>query len=90
MENNGNESITNNTKHINVRYYFIKDQLEAGGVVINNYPTGEMLGDHFTKSLQGTLFRNFRAQIMNISDDLYMGEMGMDRAGLIGSSVEIS
>ena len=38
----------------------------------------KMLGDHFTNPLQGALFRKFRAEIMNIPDDLDMGEMGMD------------
>ena len=41
-----------------------------------------MFGDHFTKPLQGALFRIFRAEIMNIPDDLDMGEMGMDGKGL--------
>ena len=35
------------------------------------------MGDHFTKPLQGALFRKFRAEIMNITDDLDMGEMGI-------------
>ena len=55
---------TKNMKHINVRYYFIKDLVETGEVVINNCPTEEILGDHFTKPLQGALFSNFRAEIM--------------------------
>ena len=41
-----------------------------------------MLGDHFTKPLQGALFRKFREEIMNIPDELYMGEMGMDGEGI--------
>ena len=40
------------------------------------------MGDHFTNPLQGALFRKFRAEIMNIPDDLDMGEMGMDGTGL--------
>ena len=52
--------------------------METGDVVIEHCPTKEMLGDHFTKPLQGVLFRKFRAEIMNIPDDLDMGEMGMD------------
>ena len=40
-----------------------------------------MFGAHFTKPLQGELFRNFRAEIMNIPDDLDMVEMGMDGKG---------
>ena len=61
-----------------MRYYFIKYLVETGDVVIENFPTEKMLGDHFTKPLQGALFRKFRAEIMNIPDDLEKGEMGMD------------
>ena len=67
-----------------MRYYFIKDWVETGDVVIEHCPTEKMLGDHFTKPLQGALFRKFRAEIMNIPDDLDMGEMGMDGKGLKG------
>ena len=38
LEKNGNKSITKNTKHINVRYYFIKDWVETGDVVIEHCP----------------------------------------------------
>ena len=86
MEKNGKKSSTKNTKRINVRYYFIKDQVETGGVVIENCPSEEMLGDHFTKPLQVALFRKFREEIMNIPDDLHMGYMGMDGKGLKGGS----
>ena len=41
-----------------------------------------MLGGIFTKPLQGALFSNFRAEIMNIPDDINMDEMGMDRTGM--------
>ena len=61
-----------------MRYYFIKDRVETGDVVIEHFPTEKMMGYHFTKPLQGTLFRKFRAEIINIPDDLDMGEMGMD------------
>ena len=33
LENNGKKSSTKNTKHINVRYYFIKDWVETVDVV---------------------------------------------------------
>ena len=82
LEKNGKKYSTKNTKHINVRYYFIKDRVETGDMVIEHCPTGKMLGDHFTKPLQGALFRKFRAEIMNIPDDLDMGENGMDGKGL--------
>ena len=62
-----------------MRYYFIKDWVETGDIVIKHCPNEEMLGDHFTKPLQGALFRKFRAKIMKILDDLDMVDMGMDR-----------
>ena len=58
---NGKKYSTKNTKYINVRYYFIKDRVETGDVVIEYFPTEKMLGEHFTKPLQGALFRKFRS-----------------------------
>ena len=60
LEKNGKKSSTKNTKHINVRYYFIKGWLETGDVVIEHFPTEEILGDHFANTLQGALFSKFR------------------------------
>ena len=81
LEKNGRKFSTKNTKHINVRYYFIKDRVETRDVVIEHCPKEEMLGDHFKKPLQVVLFRNFREEIMNIPDDLDMGEMVMNGTG---------
>ena len=36
LEKNGKKSSTKNIKHINVRYYFIKDWVETGDVVIES------------------------------------------------------
>ena len=55
LENNTKKSSTKNTKHINMRYYFIKGWVETGDVVIEHYPTEKMLGEHFKKPLQGAL-----------------------------------
>ena len=84
LEKNRKKYSTKNTKHINVRYYSIKDLVETGNVVIGHCLTEKMLGGHFTNPLQGALFRNFRAEIMSIPDDLDMGEMGMDGKVLKG------
>ena len=61
LENTGKKSSTKNTKHINVRYYFIKDWVETRDVMIEHCPTEEFLRGHFKKPLQGALFRKFRA-----------------------------
>ena len=39
LGNNGKKSSTKSTKHINVRYYFIKDWVETRDVVIEHCPT---------------------------------------------------
>ena len=62
-----------------MRYYFINDWVETGDVAIQHCQTEKMLRDHFTKPLQGALFRKFRAEIMNIPDDLDMGGYGHGR-----------
>ena len=37
-----------------------------------------MLGGIFTELLLGDIFRKFRSDIMNITDDINMDDMGMD------------
>jgi hypothetical protein len=54
------------TKHINIRYFFVKDRVEAGEVVIKYAPTEDMLADLLTKPLQGELFRKLRHSILNL------------------------
>jgi len=49
-----------NTKHVNVRYFFIKDRVEKGELEIKYLPTGSMIADGLTKPLQGALFRKHR------------------------------
>jgi hypothetical protein len=70
LEKNGKQSSSKRTKHIRVRYFFIKDRVANNDISIRHCPTGEMLADHFTKPLQGSLFRKFRADIQGISADL--------------------
>jgi hypothetical protein len=54
------------TRHINIRYYFIKDQIEQGKVQLQYLPTGEMVADILTKPLQGALFKHLREKLLNI------------------------
>ena len=56
------------TRHINVRYFFTKDQVESGELVIEYLPTEEMLADLLTKPLQGALFRRLRNQLLKCSN----------------------
>jgi hypothetical protein len=68
LETNGKGSSSKRTKHINVRYYFVKDRIASGEVVIEHCPATAMIADFFTKPLQGAMFIEFRNIIMNIKN----------------------
>mmetsp|Transcript_14374 Transcript_14374/g.26989 ORF Transcript_14374/g.26989 Transcript_14374/m.26989 type:complete len:340 (+) Transcript_14374:90-1109(+) len=60
IENNGKMSSGQKTKHMDARYFFIKDRLESENIKVEYCPTEFMIADFFTKPLQGSLFRKFR------------------------------
>jgi len=64
LEENGKRSSGKRTRAINIRYFFLTDQAEKGNLNIEYCPTTEMIGDHFTKPLQGKLFEKFKKLIM--------------------------
>jgi hypothetical protein len=53
------------TKHINIRYFFLKDRMAKGEVFIRYMDTENMIADILTKPLQGTLFSYLRAKLLN-------------------------
>ena len=62
LEQNRMASRSKRTSHIRVIYYFIKYRISIGDVVVKHSPTEEMLADHFTKPLQGKLFRKIQGE----------------------------
>jgi hypothetical protein len=66
IEKNGRSSCTKRTWHMNIRYFFIKDEVDAKRVRIEHCRTDVMLADFFTKPLQGAPFKKLRDEIMNI------------------------
>ena len=66
MEENGRASSSGRTKYINIRYYFIKYQIDCGDVTVQHCPTDNMVADYFTNPLQGRKFREFSAHIMGL------------------------
>ncbi len=66
LEENGKASSSKRTRHLNIRYFFVTDRVKSNEVSIKYCPTGEMRGDFFTKPLQGSLFRKFRKEVLNI------------------------
>ena len=68
LENNGRASSSKRTRHLNIRYFFITDQIKKGDLHIEYFPTDNMVADFFTKPLQGKKFLQFRKVIMNLQD----------------------
>jgi hypothetical protein len=69
LQRNGRSSSTKRTKHINARYFFIKDKIDSGEVEVLYCPTKEMRADINTKPLQGSPYRNMRGHLMNVAVD---------------------
>jgi hypothetical protein len=69
LAKNGKASSSRRTKHIHVRYFYVKDRVDSGAVRIEYCPTEMMLADFFTKPLQGAQFRKLRDLIMNVDSD---------------------
>ena len=58
-----NKKIKTRTKHIDVRYHFIREQVSAGGIKLVHCPTQLMQGDILTKALPANLFLKCRDSI---------------------------
>mmetsp|Transcript_14327 Transcript_14327/g.26895 ORF Transcript_14327/g.26895 Transcript_14327/m.26895 type:complete len:175 (-) Transcript_14327:32-556(-) len=64
IEENGAKSCSKRSRHIDMRYFFIKDRLETENIKVVYCPTEHMVADFFTKPLQGKLFHYLKAIIM--------------------------
>ena len=66
LEQNGSLSSSQQTKHNKIRYFFMKDKIENQEIEVIYCPTENMLGDFFTKPLQGHKFIEFRRLILGL------------------------
>jgi hypothetical protein len=66
LDKNGRRSSSRRTRHINIRYFFVTGQIQSKELTVEYCPTGEMVADMFTKPLQGSPFRKFRAAVLNL------------------------
>ena len=66
LEKNGRMSSTKRTRHVNIRFYGVKQHIDDGTVSLEYCPTEDMYGDFFTKPLVGKSFYRLRDKIMNI------------------------
>ena len=67
LEKNGRGSCGEKSRHINIRYFFIRDVLRREKVTVAHCPTEHMIADYFTKPLLGSLFTFLRDIIMGIT-----------------------
>ena len=64
LEGKGMTSVGKRSRHINVRYFFIRDLVEKGLVEIQYCPAEGMVADFLTKPLQGSMFLRFKNRIL--------------------------
>ena len=64
---NGKQSSRKQTRHIDIRYFWISDRLKKEKIKVEYCPTKCMLADFFTKPLTGALFNTFRDITQGIS-----------------------
>jgi hypothetical protein len=64
LEKNGRASCGQKSRHIKIRYFFMQDRFWSKGISVVYCPTNKMLANFFTKPLQGSLFRKFRAVLL--------------------------
>ena len=59
------------TKHMNIRYFYVTEQIRKKAIHVTHCPTEEMVGDFFTKPLQGSLFIKMHNYIMGNEEPGY-------------------
>jgi hypothetical protein len=64
LETNGRGSAGRQSRHIDIRYFFMKDRIKEDNIKVRHCATEHMLADFFTKPLQGALFRKFRGILL--------------------------
>jgi hypothetical protein len=69
LHKNGTALSSRNMRHINIRYFFIKDRIKAGEIEVIHCPSNEMIADFFTKPIQGKRFLELRNIIMGTQVD---------------------
>ena len=66
LEENGRASAGKCSKHLNVRYFFVKDVVDSGRLEILHAPAEETEADFMTKPLQGSKFKDSRLLILGM------------------------
>ena len=71
LERNGRSSSMKCTKCMNIRHFYVTEQTRKKAIHVTHCPTEEMVGDFFTKPLQGSLFIKMHNYIMGNEEPGY-------------------
>ena len=71
LERNSRSSSMKQTKHMNIRYFYVMEQVKKKAIHVTHCPTEEMVSNFFTKPLQGSLFIKMRSYIMENEEPGY-------------------
>ena len=64
LEKNGLKSAGKRSRHLNIRHFFVTDQIRKGLVTVQYCHTDDMISDYLTKPLHAWKFEKFRQLIM--------------------------
>jgi hypothetical protein len=66
LANKARGTTISRTKHLQVRYYYVKQMIDQKFIQIEYLPTEDMIADILTKPMSGKLFCKLRDLILNI------------------------
>ena len=66
LERNGKASSGKRTRAINIRYFYITDKIKSGILEVEHESTDDMVADFLSKPLQGSSFKKFRDNLLNV------------------------
>jgi hypothetical protein len=65
-----NALVSEKTKHISLKWHFLKDHVEQGTIKLRYLPIDQMVADMFTKSLPGPTLTRPRSAILGGQDPM--------------------
>ena len=68
VELSANPLSSTRTKHIDVRFPFIRELVMTGTIAVEHIPTKEQCADHSTKALASAIFREHVNFLLNLHE----------------------
>jgi hypothetical protein len=56
-------------KHIKVRYFWVKELIDEGEVILRYIPSEKLVADLLTKAVTGAKFKYLRAKLLGWNDE---------------------